>query len=268
MFLTVGEISKALGISSETIRYYVREGIISPSQNSENGYWEYSSDDLIRITDVLFYRAMHLSMNQIKNIMNGASLEEIGGIIDERKTELIKEIKQNVDALGELTSWGEHYQDEMALLGKFKLGSMPPEFRRYGCFEEPNHMANYIRECFEIDKEDWGSVSISFYYNTADENRKLQRYLSIEGVQKVKLSNASGETIEEKAPHCIITEVHYSDDVYEMIQPIIDYADENKLTLIGEFYGRENTNYFIDDKRRGLYKVYAPIMQIDPRNYE
>lgn len=54
MYLNVGEISKALGISAETIRYYVKEGIISPRQNTENGYWEYSSDDLMRLTDVLF----------------------------------------------------------------------------------------------------------------------------------------------------------------------------------------------------------------------
>ena len=32
MFLTVGEISKALGISNEAIRYYVKEGIIKPKK--------------------------------------------------------------------------------------------------------------------------------------------------------------------------------------------------------------------------------------------
>ncbi len=40
MYLTVGEISKALGISMEAIRYYVKEGIITPRRNQENQYWE------------------------------------------------------------------------------------------------------------------------------------------------------------------------------------------------------------------------------------
>lgn len=262
MFLTVGEISKAVGISAETIRYYVKEGLITPHQNEENGYWEYSSDDLMRLTDILFYRTMDLNMKQIKAIMGGLPLEEIGSVIDERKAELIQEIKAGVDALHELTLWEADYKDERALLGKFRIGAMPPEFRRYGCFEEPNHMARYLAECFDLDKENWGSVSLSFYYNIHDGDKKPQRYLSVEGSERLKLSNVSGgsQTFEEKAEHCIITEVHYSDNVFDMIQPIIDYAAEQGLKLEGGFYGREDTNYFIEGKRTGLYKIYAPIL--------
>ena len=49
MRLTVGEISKVLGLPSESIRYYVREGLIRPEKNTENNYWEYSSEDLRRL---------------------------------------------------------------------------------------------------------------------------------------------------------------------------------------------------------------------------
>lgn len=260
MFLTVGEISKALGISAEAIRYYVKEGIITPKKNEENNYWEYSSDDLMKLTDVLFYRNMNLTMKQIKRIMGGLDLEEIGSVMDERKAELIKEIKEGVDALHALTVWEDSYKEELALVGKFRVGPMPAEFRRYGCFEEPNHMARYLEECFDLDKEDWGAVSISFYYNINDGEAKLQRYLSIEGSLKVRPSTSGEAAIEEKAENCLITEAHYSDDVFAMIQPMIDYAKEQGIRLKGEFYGREDTNYFVDGKRSGLYKIYAPII--------
>ena len=79
MYLSVGEISKALGISNETIRHYVQEGLIAPRKNPENNYWEYSSDDFIRLSDVLFYRSVGLSIKEIKSIMNdNISVEEIG----------------------------------------------------------------------------------------------------------------------------------------------------------------------------------------------
>lgn len=259
MFLTVGEISKALGISTEAIRYYVKEGIITPKKNQENSYWEYSSDDLMKLTDVLFYRNMNLTMKEIKQIMKGLPLEQIGDVIEGRRSELIKEIKQSIDALSELTDWEEKYKAELALVGNFKIGDMPAEFKRYGCFEESTHMAKYLQECFDLDKEDWRAVSLSFYFNLDDNDGKPQRYLSIEGSLKVKLSNTSEQAIEEKAEHCVITEVHYSDNVYDMIQPIIDFAEQEGIALCGEFYGREDTNYFIDGKRKGLYKVYAPI---------
>ena len=36
MNLTVGEISKVLGISADSIRYYVKEGLIKPTKNVAN----------------------------------------------------------------------------------------------------------------------------------------------------------------------------------------------------------------------------------------
>ena len=259
MFLTVGEISRALGISNEAIRYYVKEGIIKPKKNEENNYWEYSSDDLMKLTDVLFYRNMNLTMKEIKVIMGGLPLEKIGGVIDQRKSDMIQEIRDMVNALSDLDRWQEEYKEELKLIGKFRIGTMPPEFRRDGCFEEPNHMARYLEECFDLDKEDWGSVSISFYYNINDEQPRLQRYLSLEGTMKLKVSRSYENIVQEKADHCLITEVHYSDDVQQMVQPMIDYAREQDLKLTGEFYGREDTNYYVGDKRSGLYKVYGVL---------
>lgn len=257
MLLTVGEISKALGISTESIRYYVDEGLLKPKQNEQNGYWEYSSNDLIRLTDILFYRSMDLNMKEIKVIMEGLPLGRIGDVIDKRKSMLIKRIRESTDALWNLNDWSERYNEELALIGNFRIGEMPPGFRRCGCFEEPNHMAKYIEDCFDLDKEDWGDVSLSFYYNIHEDQPSLQRYLSIEHSKKINPSNTNEKSIEEKAEHCLITEVHYSDNAMEMLQPIIDYADLKGLKLDGEFYGRENTNYFVDGKRCALYCVYA-----------
>jgi len=259
MRLTVGEISKALGISNESIRYYVDAGLITPEKNIQNNYWEYSSDDLNRLTDILFYRSMGLNVREIKTIMDGLPLENLGDVIDERKSALIKDIHQSMEALWNLNDWHERYKTEMDLLGKYTIGDMPVGFRRDSTYEEATHMAKYIEDCFDLDKEDWGDVSISFYYNTADQDPKLQRYLSIEHSIKINPSNTNETSIEEKAEHCLITEVHFSDNVMEMIQPIIDYASEAGYKLTGVFYGRENTNYFAGGKRLGLYRVYAPI---------
>lgn len=263
MYLNVGEISKALGISAEAIRYYVKEGIIAPRQNAENGYWEYSSDDLMRLTDVLFYRSMDLTMKEIKAIMLGAPLDEIGSIIDKRRNDLIREIKEKVVALESLSSWKEKYTEELELIGHFVIGSMPSELRQGMDYEEPQHIARYIETFFTLEKEDWGALSVSFFYNMYAENQKVQRYLSIDGTQKLRIDNLSDVStyLLEKAERCIITEVHYNDDIRPMIAPILEYAAAHGITLTGTFYGRENTNYFTGGVRSGIYKVYAPIQE-------
>lgn len=261
MYLTVGEISKALGISTEAIRYYVKEGIITPKRNEENNYWVYSSDDLMKLTDIMFYRSKGLTMKDIKDIMSGLALEEIAGVIDARKNVLIQEIKERVDSLHSLTNWEEEYRSELSLLGKYQIGAMPAEFRRPGCFEEASHMVWYLQECFDFDKEDWGGVSMSFYYDLNEEVPKLKRYLSVAGVQKLSPSNLSESAILEQEDYCLITEVHCSSEPLEMIRPMQDYAESEGIKLTGIFYGREDTNYFVDGKRGGLYKIYAPIQR-------
>ena len=71
--------------------------------------------------------------------------------------------------------------------------------------------------------------------------------------------NAKTGSIAEKADHCLITEVLFSDDAEAMFAPMIAYAEEQGIALTGEFYGREETNFYQNGKRLGLYKVYAPI---------
>ena len=56
MRLTVGEISKVLGLPSESIRYYVREGLIRPEKNTENNYWEYSSSTIYFMVYEFYFR--------------------------------------------------------------------------------------------------------------------------------------------------------------------------------------------------------------------
>lgn len=260
MYLTVNEISKALGIPTETIRYYVREGIITPRKNKENNYWEYSSDDLIKLTDILFYRNVSFTIQDIKAIMTeNVPLEGISSMIDRKKNELIDEIQRSVASLHELQDWSEHLQREMARVGEYYIDAMPVSYRRKGKYEEAQHIAHYLGKSFDFDKGDWGDVSVSFTFNVNDPQPKLERYVSFSGSLKLKSTNLSAEVIAEKEDKCLITEVHYSDDPMEMCKGLLDYAKENNIKLTGTVYGRENTNYYVDGRRMSMYCLYAVI---------
>lgn len=259
MYLTVGEISKILGISPETVRFYVREGIIKPRKNKENNYWEYSSDDVMRLTDILFYRDLELSLKDIKSIFAGLEVEKIGDIIAERKKEAIEIIQKYKRVLEKLQEWEDAYNDELDLIGEYKIGKMPPELRKEGYCDEEDHIAIYLKSGLNINRDDWMYVSLSFYCNIFDEEIKMKRYLSVSKTRETEKKNACFNVIEESAERCIYTQVYYSENVLEMINPLIEYARENGYELTGEIYGRENTNYYVQGKRLGLYRIYAPI---------
>lgn len=260
MYLTVGEISKALGMSTEMIRFYVREGLIKPRQNKENNYWEYSSDDVMYLSDILFYRDLDLSISDIKQIFGGLEVEKIGDIIERKKMEALENIEKYTAILNKVQFWSEWYQEELELLHTVRISHMPPEIRKDGYYDERNHIAHYIRNGLHISKDDWMIASFSFYCNIYEEECKLHRYLSLNKTAANAQRNTDADIIEESAERCIITEAHYSDDIQQMIAPILRYAEENHCRLTGEIYGRENTNYYKDGKRLALYRIYAPIL--------
>ena len=259
MYLTVGEIAKVLGVSTEMIRFYVRQGILKPKKNGENNYWEYSSDDVMRLSDILFYRDLDIPLKDIKRIFDGLEVEKIGFLIEERKKDAIKKIKQYNKILKKLQEWEEGFHEEYDLIGTYKIGNMPPELRKEGYYNEEDHIARYLKSGIKINRQDWIYVSLSFYCNLFDEEIKLKRYLSVNKTQETEEANQLRGVIEESAERCIYTQVYYSDDVKSMICPIVEYAAKEGYELTGEIYGRENTNYFVGGKRLGMYRLYAPI---------
>ena len=259
MKLTVGEISKVLGISNENIRYYVRTGLLNPEQNVENNYWEYSSDDVMIISDIIFYRNLGMSINNIKRILDGEDIMNIGDIITSSREEALEKAREYQRIADELESWKIRYDDEINMLGKFQIGTMPLAVRKEEYYDETDNIARYLKGDYVIKKDDWSDVSISFYINAFEEPLKMHRYLSVEKNHRGEGFKEDKTFINEENEHCICTCVKFSNDIHEMIDPLLSYAKENNISLTGEIFGRERTNYYIDRKRGGLYSVYAAI---------
>ena len=66
MSYQIGEVTKFLGITADTLRYYEKEGIVTPCRNPENGYREYSFEDIFLLSDVMFYRSVDMSLEEIR----------------------------------------------------------------------------------------------------------------------------------------------------------------------------------------------------------
>ena len=58
---TIGDVSKRLGISRDSLRFYEKKGIITP-QKLENGYRCYSYEDTRKLLDIMFYRRLNFSI--------------------------------------------------------------------------------------------------------------------------------------------------------------------------------------------------------------
>ena len=68
--MTIKEIEHISGIDRANIRFYEREELLSPAR-LENGYRDYSEEDLQALLRIRLLRSLHISMEEIKGLQSG-----------------------------------------------------------------------------------------------------------------------------------------------------------------------------------------------------
>ena len=85
--LKIGEFSKMSKVTIKALRYYEKEGLLTPKYiDNYNGYRYYESSQLISISKIITLKQLGLSIEEIKRII--IAKEPIDGILKLKKTEL------------------------------------------------------------------------------------------------------------------------------------------------------------------------------------
>ncbi|SDC88467.1 DNA-binding transcriptional regulator, MerR family [Mycolicibacterium neoaurum] len=97
--LTVGEVAERFGITVRTLHHYDRIGLLTPARRTASGYRVYAPGDLTRLSQVIVYRRLGLSLDEIARLLADGNevshlkrqRERVMSQLDERR-DLIKAI--------------------------------------------------------------------------------------------------------------------------------------------------------------------------------
>ena len=84
--MTIKEMEEKSGISRTNIRFYEGEGLIHP-QRRENGYRDYTPEDVRMLMKVRLLRSMDVPLEQVKAVASG----------ERRLMDVLKELEQDLD---------------------------------------------------------------------------------------------------------------------------------------------------------------------------
>ena len=77
MSRTIKEAQQLTGITSQNIRYYEKQGLLTPERNEENSYRLYSEEDIGRLKMIRLFRKLGMPVGEIRRMFEGdISLEE------------------------------------------------------------------------------------------------------------------------------------------------------------------------------------------------
>ena len=69
--MKINDIEKMLGLTKANIRFYEKQGLITP-QRTENGYRDYRDEDIVRLKEIIILRKLGIPVQQIADILDGA----------------------------------------------------------------------------------------------------------------------------------------------------------------------------------------------------
>lgn len=76
MEYTVGALASLAGVSTRTLRYYDKLGLLKPETINESGYRLYGEAQVDRLQQILFYRELDVELDTIKRILDAPSFEQ------------------------------------------------------------------------------------------------------------------------------------------------------------------------------------------------
>jgi MerR family transcriptional regulator, thiopeptide resistance regulator len=90
---TVKKLANLAGISVRTLHYYDEIGLLNPSSIGENGYRFYEDEALFRLQQILFYRELELSLDEIRAIVAKPDFDLITAL-QEHKQALVRRVER------------------------------------------------------------------------------------------------------------------------------------------------------------------------------
>lgn len=138
---SIQEVSQKLGMPKDTLRYYDRIGIVSPSRE-DNRYRRYSKDDLIDLMNIQIMQYADLSLDEIRGIIGFRKMrnidpiycEEVVAFLDAKKAETRKKI--------------EHLEKVSQLL------NIAAETLRNFNHESDQRLTEFVREIYRDSRKD------------------------------------------------------------------------------------------------------------------
>lgn len=97
MEYTVNKLAELSGVTTRTLRYYDEIGLLKPARISSSGYRIYGRNEVKRLQQILFFRALDIQLDDIREILTTPTFDEVVALKNHR--EALLEKRHHLDQL-------------------------------------------------------------------------------------------------------------------------------------------------------------------------
>ena len=102
-YMLIGEVAKKAGVTVRTLQYYDKEGLLSPTAESESGYRLYTDKDMVKLVQILVMKQLGFTLEEIKKRMSSLdSTDDVINALTQQAAEIRKKISLLTKSLNEI----------------------------------------------------------------------------------------------------------------------------------------------------------------------
>lgn len=122
---TIRDIGALIGLSTDAIRLYEKEGLVSPLRDPNNGYRYYGPNEIQRIMGIHLYRQLDASISEIRELSTTTTLLEVSDYFSSFITETENEIQTLQNRLEKIRFMKKHIEILSSAPGTCSIQDLP-----------------------------------------------------------------------------------------------------------------------------------------------
>lgn len=262
----IGEASKLVGISNETIRYYEREGAIHAIKDKSTGYRYYSALDISVLMRVRMYRNCGFSLPEISHMLNHCELDELEGCLAKKRRELREQIVWMERVERQLAHMGTILNEVPHMLHHCVKATSPAMFRLE--FQQRDQITKSLA-VQALAKEWINKMPLTFpsprflRQDLCEQNDRYSIGLAVYARDAAYLGVAESDLVEYFPPRpCVYTVIEAREGALltpKLIRPAMDYMEENGLSLASDVVGVGITSLKKSSIHVRYHQIWLPL---------
>ena len=261
--MLMNEVCKKCSLTKKAVEYYMGQGLISPSIQ-ENGYRNFSDEDVDRLNKISVLRSLGLSVADIQGVLSSpgaAVLKEISGrkilqiTVLQEKQKLIQELAENHD-WKQIQVKLRLLEQKRSILERF-MNAFPGHYGRFICL----HFAAYLNEPILTDEQQEAFNTIIAFLDNVD--------FDIPADMQIYFDEAFDETVMEGVDGIVKNAIQdmekYIADNREIIENIMAYKQSEEYKSTPAYRLEEALKQF--NSMSGYNEIFLPAMRRLSKSY-
>jgi DNA-binding transcriptional MerR regulator len=264
----IGELSKIFNISTDTLRYYDKIGLIKPEYDENNDYRYYSIRNFFKLSRILFLKNLDISLGEIKKYMGNKNTNNLLSLLKKKEEEIDVKMNRLVNLKKKIQTKIELLENIEGELDQIVIKKIP---QRMSAFIDVNNVESdhEIKRTFLMNEKylkisSWlieGQIYTSLSKENMDQGilNKFRYFIEVVPIDPELHKQLT--VFPENEYVCMAFLGPYS-DMGKHYQLLIRWIEENGYQIAGDSIEKNIVDYdFSDSENEYISEIQIPIVK-------